>query len=73
MDTMTTVAAKHGLSIADLRGRSQGRPIRLARAEAVAGLREKGLSMRAIARIVDRDHKTVDHLLRRHRERSGVA
>lgn len=73
MDTMTTVAAKHGLSIADLRGRSQVRPVRLARAEAVAGLREKGLSMRAIGRIVCRDHKTVLDLLRRHRERSAGA
>lgn len=70
MDTMTTVAAKHGLSIADIRGRSQRRPIRLARIDAVVGLRAKGLSLRAIGRIVDRDHKAVDFLLRRHRDRS---
>lgn len=64
-DTLTAVARAHGLSIADLRGRSQRRPIRMARAEAIAQLRAKGLSLRAIGRIVARDHKAVDATLHR--------
>jgi chromosomal replication initiation ATPase DnaA len=65
MDTLSLVAAKHGLSIADLRGRSQRHHIARARREAAMGLRQKGLSLRAIGRILARDHTSIDALIRR--------
>ncbi|ALC11237.1 hypothetical protein [Sphingopyxis sp. 113P3] len=64
MDTLTSVARSHGLSIADLRGRSQRHPIRRARAQAIVELRGKGLSLRAIGRILARDHKCIEAILR---------
>lgn len=64
------VAAGHGLTIEDLRGRSRVRQIVLSRQEAMALIRiNTSHSLPKIGRFFNRDHTTVLHGIRAYRGR----
>jgi chromosomal replication initiation ATPase DnaA len=65
VDTINQVAAEYGLTRADIVGPSRKRPICLARWEAMRRMRAKRLSTSSIGRLLNRDHATVVHGLRR--------
>jgi hypothetical protein len=67
------VAAKHGLTVAELMGHSHRRGIVAARQEAsYRAAAETKLSYPQIGRLLNRDHTTILHGIRRHAERHGL-
>lgn len=70
---LSEVAGKHGLTVADLRGRSRATRIVLARQEAMYRLRaDLPLSCPTVARVINRDHTTVSHGAHAHAARHGL-
>lgn len=65
VDTIAQVAAEHRLSKADLTGPCRLRYVCQARWEAMRRLRDKGLPLSAIGRLLNRDHTTVLYGLRK--------
>lgn len=59
------VAQRHGIDPADLHSPNRSAPLCRARWEAMRLLRDRGLSLPRIGRMLNRDHKTVMHGLRR--------
>jgi len=59
------VAERHGIDPSDLHGPSRLPHLCRARWEAMQRLRDRGLSLPMIGRMLNRDHKTVLHGLRR--------
>jgi len=64
-EVLQTVAKCRRLTVDDLRGPSRRAYIVRARWEAMRMLRDRGLSLSAIGIILNRDHTTVLHALRR--------
>lgn len=62
---LSWIARQHSLTVEDIRGDSKRVPVVKARWEAIKLLRERNLSLRAIAIIVNKDHKSVSNALRR--------
>ncbi|SDT96803.1 helix-turn-helix domain-containing protein [Stappia sp. ES.058] len=70
---LSEVADRHGLTVADLRGRSRGTTIVRARQEAMYRLRaELTLSCPTVAGVINRDHTTVSHGAHAHADRHGL-
>lgn len=71
-DIKAEVAARYGVRVADLEGPSRARPLAHYRQEAMAQAYEHtGKSTTVIGReFGGRDHTTVLHAIRRHRERT---
>ncbi|WP_173931374.1 helix-turn-helix domain-containing protein [Chelativorans sp. Marseille-P2723] len=67
IDIIAIVAAKHGLTIGDIKGPLRQRNIVLARHEAIALARKErpDLSLTQLGRQFDRDHTSILHALRR--------
>lgn len=65
VDTIAQVAAEYGLARADLTGPSRLPHICAARWEAMRRMRAKRLSTSSIGRLLNRNHATVVHGLRR--------
>ena len=66
---LAVVCAQHGLTKADLIGRSRCLPINRARQEAYYELRAIGLSLPRIGQILHRDHTTIMSGIRAHKRR----
>jgi hypothetical protein len=69
---MDAIAAAAGVTLQDLRGPSRRREIVELRRQIAAHLQSCGLSLPAIARLLQRDHTTVAHLLRTRTKREGT-
>lgn len=71
-DIARLVCIERGVSLVDLIGRNQHRPIALARQEFMArAYAETGASLPQIGSVVGRDHSTVHHGVRAHRGRTA--
>ncbi len=67
------VAVRHGVTIGDLYGPSRRKEVCTARYEAMYRLREEGMSLKVVGRILGgRDHSTVLHGIAQHCERNGL-
>lgn len=62
---LEAVAKRHRLTIDEIRGPSRKRYICNARWDAMRLLRDRGMSLPTIGRILNRDHATIIHGLRR--------
>lgn len=65
IELVAQIARTHGLTAADLIGPSKVRSVCIVRWRAMKALRDKGRSLSSIGRILNRDHTTVLHGLRR--------
>lgn len=65
LEMVAQVARKHGLSASDLVGPSRVRAVCVARWKAMKVLRDKGRSLSSIGRVLNRNHATIAHGLRR--------
>jgi chromosomal replication initiator protein len=69
-DILTEVAAKHRLRPRDILGKCRVRPIVVARQEVMFRCRSEAMkSYPQIGRFLSKDHTTVIHGFRKHRER----
>ena len=64
-EIIAKVAAEHRMTVDDLVGPSRVRTICIPRWRAMRELRERGLSLSRIGQLLNRDHTTVMHGLRR--------
>ncbi len=67
-ELMKQIGAKHGVSLDDILSARRQTDIAAARFEISARLYERGLSYPQIGRLINRDHTTVIHAVRRHYE-----
>lgn len=65
IETVAQIAREHGMTAADLIGPSRLRRVCIVRWRAMRVLRDHGRSLSSIGRILNRDHTTVLHGLRR--------
>ena len=65
LELVARLARLHGLTAADLVGPSRVRSVCIVRWRAMKALRAKGHSCSSIGRLLNRDHTTVLHGLRR--------
>lgn len=81
LSTIKKIADAYSVSLRDLLGRTQTDEVSSARCALAHALLAKGLSYRAIGRVINREHSSVRQLLRRHstqpkqkrKDRSNVA
>ena len=65
IELVAQIARTHGLTAADLIGPSKVRSVCIVRWRAMKALRDHGRSLSSIGRILNRDHTTILHGLRR--------
>ena len=65
IETVAQIAREHGMTAADLIGPSRLRRVCIVGWRAMKALRDKGRSLSSIGRILNRDHTTILHGLRR--------
>lgn len=69
---ISEVAEKHGIDPEHILAETRGSKTAIrARQEVFARLHDMGASFMSIARLMDRDHSTVMHGVRQHRERAS--
>lgn len=64
--TAARIAFEHGLTLTELRSSRRTPRYVMARAEAMIALRDDGYTLCEIGMVLDRDHKTVLHSLRKY-------
>lgn len=65
------VASEHGVTFEDVMGNSRMQHVIYARHECFNALQNAGLSSSQVGRLMGRDHTTVLHGAKRHRERAS--
>lgn len=64
-EIIAKVAAEHRMTVDDLTGPSRVRAVCIPRWRAMREMRERGLSLTRIGELLNRDHTTIVHGLRR--------
>lgn len=73
LETVEQVGRRFGVAPQEILGPFRDQRIVVARHAAFSELRDAGLTLPRIAKVMNRDHTTVMYGIRRHAERSGAA